>query len=67
MTNYYLSKPPFDHLKTILMYAGAGLIMGLILGTYLIWLELRDVKLLSINYCWSETGEHFVAPNPTCR
>lgn len=29
--------------------------------------EYQDKKLMSIEYCWDEVGNHYVAPNYNCK
>lgn len=31
------------------------------------WWNYQEQQIMSVDYCWDELGEHYVAPNINCR
>lgn len=72
MTNYSMQKgrERNDKIKFIQKFIlGLMLAFSIIFGMvqlFKFW-DRQDSKIMSVDYCWDDNGQHYVAPNPACR
>lgn len=68
MVNYVMTEGAKRNkrIKIAKWVVGIAVVVGVVAGI-LYWSSKRDAQLMSINYCWDEQGEHYLAPNPACR
>ena len=72
MTNYSMQKGAIRNRKIRIskrIIIGVLITVAVIIGFSMLfkYWDKQDAKIMSIQYCWDSSGEHYVAPNNNCR